>query len=155
MALQSSLDVPGCAGVNRADFSIDGRSLLTGEFGEIDFIARKVVGYLDEAKGAAQDIRISPSAVFFVADVKAAGVHVIDGDRFVKIGFIPTGVGAYGLYPSRDGTKLYVANRGTDKVYSAPRPKGSVSVIDFAIRKVVATWPTIGGGSPDMGIWAT
>ena len=29
--------------------------------------------------------------------------------------------------------------------------KGSVSVIDFATRKVVKTWPIPGGGSPDMG----
>ena len=28
---------------------------------------------------------------------------------------------------------------------------GSVSVIDFATRKVVANWPIPGGGSPDMG----
>ena len=29
--------------------------------------------------------------------------------------------------------------------------KGSVSVIDFATRQVVATWIIPGGGSPDMG----
>ena len=28
---------------------------------------------------------------------------------------------------------------------------GSVSVIDFATRKVEQTWPIPGGGSPDMG----
>jgi YVTN family beta-propeller protein len=28
---------------------------------------------------------------------------------------------------------------------------GSISVIDFATRKVVANWPIPGGGSPDMG----
>ena len=28
---------------------------------------------------------------------------------------------------------------------------GSVSVIDFATRTVVANWPIPGGGSPDMG----
>ena len=28
---------------------------------------------------------------------------------------------------------------------------GSVSVIDFATRSVVANWPIPGGGSPDMG----
>ena len=76
---------------------------------------------------------------------------VIDGDEFVEVGFIPTGPGTHGLYPSRDGTKLYVANRGSHKVYGPPRGKGSVSVIDFATRKVVATWPIPGGGSPDMG----
>ena len=32
-----------------------------------------------------------------------------------------------------------------------PRGKGSVSILDFATRKVEATWPIPGGGSPDMG----
>jgi len=36
-------------------------------------------------------------------------------------------------------------------VYAAAGGKGSVSVIDFATRKVVATWDIPGGGSPDMG----
>ena len=67
------------------------------------------------------------------------------------IGFIPTGVGTHGLYPSRDGRKLYVANRGSDKVNGPPRGQGSVSVIDFATRQVESTWPVPGGGSPDMG----
>lgn len=32
-----------------------------------------------------------------------------------------------------------------------PKAKGSISVIDFATRKVEAVWPIPGGGSPDMG----
>jgi DNA-binding beta-propeller fold protein YncE len=78
-------------------------------------------------------------------------VHIVDGDAFKQVGFISTGIGAHGLYPSRDGTKLYVANRGTSHVFGPPKGKGSVSVIDFATRQVVATWPIPGGGSPDMG----
>jgi DNA-binding beta-propeller fold protein YncE len=78
-------------------------------------------------------------------------VYVVDGDRFEKIGFIPTGVGTHGLYPSRDGTQLYIANRGSNRVHGARHGKGSVSVLNFAMRKVVATWPIPGGGSPDMG----
>ena len=89
--------------------------------------------------------------IFCVADMMADGVHVVDGYSFQQIGFIETGVGAHGLYPSRDGKSLYVANRGSNKIRGAPRGKGSVSVIDFATRKVTATWPILGGGSPDMG----
>ena len=48
-------------------------------------------------------------------------------------------MGAHGLYPSRDTTKLYVSNRHAN----------SVSVIDFATRKVAATWHFT--GTPDMG----
>jgi YVTN family beta-propeller protein len=158
MALKSSLSVPECKGINHADFSIDGRyALFTCEFGgklaKIDLVNRKVLGYLElEKRGMPQDIRISPDGkVFYIADMIADGVFLVDGDSFTKIGFIKTGVGAHGLYPSRDGSKLYVANRGSNHVHGARRGKGSVSVIDFATRKVLATWPIPGGGSPDMG----
>ena len=158
MALTSSLQVPGCKGINHADFSIDGKyAIFTCEFGgrlaKIDMVNRQVVGYLDiDKKGMPQDIRISPDGkVFYVADMMADGVHLIDGDAFTKIGFVPTGVGTHGLYPSRDGTRLYVSNRGSNRVHGMRHGKGSVAVIDFATRKVLVTWPIPGGGSPDMG----
>ena len=158
MALQSSLDVPECGGINHADFSIDGRyAIFTCEFGKglakIDFVERKVVGYLKLSKGGMpQDIRISPDGkVFFVADMMADGVFIIDGESFREIGFIATGKGTHGLYPSRDGRKLYVTNRGSNRIHGPPHGKGSVSVVDFATRKVDVTWPIPGGGSPDMG----
>ncbi len=102
--------------------------------------------------GMPQDVRISPDGkLFYVADMLADGVHVVDGATFRQVGFIPTGVGAHGLYPSRDGKLLYVANRGSNKLAGSPHGKGSVSVIDFATQKVVQNWPVPGGGSPDMG----
>jgi hypothetical protein len=50
MALQSSLSLPDCGGVNHADFSIDGRyAIFTCEFAgtvtKIDMVNRKVLGY--------------------------------------------------------------------------------------------------------------
>jgi YVTN family beta-propeller protein len=158
MALQSSLATPQCAGINHADFSIDGRYVIfTCEFDgglvKIDLVKRRVLGYLKLSKGGMpQDIRISPDGkVFYVADMKADGVFMVDGNAFSEIGFIPTGVGTHGLYPSRDGKKLYVSNRGSNKIHGLPHGKGSVSVIDFATHKVEVTWPIPGGGSPDMG----
>jgi YVTN family beta-propeller protein len=159
MALQSSITVTGCAGINHGDFSIDGRyAIFTCEFqkgtlAKIDFVERKVVGYLKLSKGGMpQDIRIAPDGkLFYVADMHAGGVFLVDGERFAEVGFIESGTGAHGLYPSRDATKLYVANRGSNMVYAAPGGKASISVIDFATRKVVANWPIPGGGSPDMG----
>jgi YVTN family beta-propeller protein len=158
MALQSSLPVPECGGINHADFSIDGRFVIftcefQGSLAKIDLVGRKVMGYLRLSKGGMpQDVRISPDGkVFFVADMKAGGVFVIDGERFTEVGFIKTGVGTHGLYPSRDGTQLYVANRGSSRVGGPPHGKGSVSVIDFATRTVVADWSIPNGGSPDMG----
>lgn len=158
MAMKYTIDTPNCSGINHADFSIDGRyAIFTCEYGgsvaKIDMVEKKVVGYLKLSKGGMpQDVRISPDGkVFYVADMKAEGVFVVDGDKFVEIGHIKTGPGAHGLYPSRDGTHLYVANRGVARVYGPPKGKGSVSVIDFATRKVVTNWPIPGGGSPDMG----
>ena len=158
MSMKYSIDTPNCPGINHADFSIDGRyAIFTCEYGgalaKVDLLAKKVLGYLKLSKGGMpQDIRISPDGkVFYVADMKAAGVFVVDGDNFTEVGHIKTGLGTHGLYPSRDGTQLYVANRGVARVYGPPKGKGSVSVIDFATRKVTATWPIPGGGSPDMG----
>ena len=102
--------------------------------------------------GMPQDVRASPDGkTFFIADMMADGVHIVDGESFKQTGFLPTGVGAHGLYPSRDGKNLYVANRGSNKIRGTPNGKGSVSVINFASRTVVKTWPIPGGGSPDMG----
>ena len=158
MAMRYSIDTPECGGINHADFSIDGRYAIftceyAGSLAKIDLVARKVVGYLKLSKsGMPQDVRISPDGkVFYVADMKAAGLFMVDGDKFVETGYLATGVGAHGLYPSRDGAQLYIANRGVARVYGPPKGKGSVSVLDFATRKIVATWPIPGGGSPDMG----
>jgi YVTN family beta-propeller protein len=158
MVLQSSLPTPQCDGINHADFAIDGSyAIFTCEFQggliKIDPVNRKVLGYLKLSKGGMpQDIRVSPDGkLFYVADMKANGVFIVNGETFAEIGFIATGVGTHGLYPSRDGKKLYITNRGSNKMHGPPRGKGSVSVLDFATRKIVATWPIPGGGSPDMG----
>jgi YVTN family beta-propeller protein len=91
-------------------------------------------------KGMPQDIRISPDGrLFYVADMMSDGVFVVDGQTFRQSGFIPTGIGTHGLYPSRDGKKLYVANRGSNRIHGRPKGKGSVSVIDFATGKVETT----------------
>ncbi len=183
MALQYSIDTPGCGGINHADFSLDGRhAVFTCEFDgtlvKIDLARRAVLGYLKLSlpatrfkapakgqpfdpsatepctakKGMPQDIRISPDGrKFYVADMEADGVHIVDAEAFEKIGFIPTGLGAHGLYPSRDGKRLYAANRGSHRIHGARRGPGQVTVIDFATDAVLAQWPIPGGGSPDMG----
>ena len=158
MKLQGTLEMPECIGLNHADFSADGRTAVftcefSGSLARIDVADRKLLGMLKlKRRGMPQDIRISPDGrTFYVANMMTDGVHLIDADAFAEVGFIPTGVGTHGLYPSRDGTKLYVANRGTHMAGGPPHGPGSVSVIDFATRTVVATWPIPGGGSPDMG----
>src|SRR5208282_6928989 len=91
--------------------------------------------------GMPQDIRVSPDgSVFFVADLLKDGLVLVSGDSFQEIGFIRTGVGAHGLYPSRDGKALYVANRGTHNLAGVKHGEGSVSVLDMQNRRMLATW---------------
>ena len=158
MKLQGALTLPDCVGLNHADFSADGRTAVftcefSGSLARIDVANRKLLGMLKLKRGGMpQDVRISPDGrVFYVANMMTDGVHLVDADSFAEVGFIPTGIGAHGLYPSRDGTKLYVSNRGSHRAGGPPHGPGSVSVIDFATRAVDVTWPIPGGGSPDMG----
>jgi YVTN family beta-propeller protein len=158
MEMQYYIQTPRCAGINHADFSIDGKfAIFTCEFNKslakIDLVNRKVIDYLRLSKGGMpQDIRVSPNGRrFYVADMHADGIFIIDAESFKEVGFIETGMGTHGIYPSRDGKKLYVANRGSHKIHGLKGGPGSVSVVDFATEKVEATWPVPGGGSPDMG----
>lgn len=158
MERQFSIAVPDCPGVNHGDFSLDGRyAIFTCEFAgrlvKVDLADRAVVGYLKLSRGRMpQDARFAPDGTtLFVSDMRADGVFLIDGERFVETGFIATGIGAHGLQPSRDGRKLYVSNRGSHRLLGRPKGPGSVSVLDIASRAVEATWKIPGGGSPDMG----
>jgi len=135
-------------GLDHLDFSADGRYFLlssecSGRMLKVDVATMSFAGEVDVG-GSPVDVKLSPDGqVFYVANQKRNGVSVIDAAALREIAFIPTGEGAHGLYPSRDGRSLYVANR-------APRTHhGSVSVIDFATRRVDATWPV--QGTPDMG----
>ena len=152
------VNTPRCAGINHADFSVDGRyGIFTCEFSKgltkIDLVEKKVVGHIILSKGGMpQDIRSAPDGKrWYVADMRADGVFIIDFESFKEVGFVQTGKGAHGLYPSRDGKKLYIANRGSNVIHGKPKGPGGVSVMDFASEKIEATWPIPGGGSPDMG----
>jgi YVTN family beta-propeller protein len=142
--LLGSVYIPS-PGVDHMDFSADGHYLLaSSEWGgvvtKVDTQKMKVTGQL-ELGGDPVDVKLSPDGkVFYVANQGEGygGVHVIDPTTMKQLKFIHTGAGAHGLYISRDAKSLYVANRLA----------GTISVIDFASRKVSATWEV--GGSPDM-----
>jgi YVTN family beta-propeller protein len=167
MELRSSLPIPECDGINHSDYNADGRYVIftcefNGKLVKIDMATRTVVGFLDLVPPAGvtvdgptqpQDIRVKADGkTFYAADMKSGGVYVVDGDSFTQTGFIPTGPGAHGLNPSRDGHLMYVANRGASSLSSTPpHGPGGVSVIDMATDKVTASWAVPGGGSPDMG----
>jgi DNA-binding beta-propeller fold protein YncE len=110
---------------------------------EVDLQQLKVIRTLDlQPKPASpQDVKLSPDGkLLYVADQDRNGLWEIDPYSFTIVGFLPTGSGAHGLYPSRDARFLYVSNRTA----------GTISVIDFATRRIVQTW-SLGPSSPDMG----
>jgi YVTN family beta-propeller protein len=146
-ALVRSVATP-CRGVDHMDFTADGTKALvscefSGQMLEVDVPHQRVLKVfpIGRGNGMPQDVKLSPDGrVFYVADMMANGVWIVGARSFRVVGFVQTGAGAHGLYPSRDARFLYVSNRQGH----------SVSVISFASRKVVKTWP-IPGGSPDMG----
>jgi len=147
MRLRRSVPVP-CLGVDHMDFSADGRSAIvsceySGELLKLDVAAQRVLQTVPLSPGAMpQDVKLSPDArVFYVADMAKGGVWLVDADPLKVIGFIATGRGAHGLYARRDSRVLYVSNRN----------EGSVSLLNFASRRVVRTWRLPRGTSPDMG----
>ncbi|MFI1507179.1 hypothetical protein [Streptomyces sp. NPDC020597] len=138
-----------CYGVNHADFSLDGKYFIvscefSGELLKVDTARMKVVGQQKlPLKGAMpQDVKVSPDGkLFYVADMMAHGMWIVDGDTFGKPRFLHTGRGAHGLYVSRDSREMYVTNRG----------EGTVSVFDFTRGELTKKWRLPDGGSPDMG----
>jgi len=147
-ALHHSLQVP-CAGVDHVDFSADGSYLIascefSGQLIKVNVAAERVVATLtlpDGSRGMPQDVKLSADGkVFYVADMMANGLWEVNGAHLKIIGFLHTGAGTHGLYPSRDARFMYVTNRSA----------GTVSVVSFRTRHVVTTW-RIPGGSPDMG----
>ncbi|MGI8557366.1 MAG: YncE family protein [Solirubrobacteraceae bacterium] len=148
MRLRSSVAV-GCVGVDHMDFAANGAyAYATCEFDgtvlELDLRTLKIVRRLRLHSGVAspQDIKLAPDGrLLYVADQLAGGLWEIDPQTLRKVGFLRTGLGAHGLYPSRDARLLYASNRA----------EGSVSVISFATRRVLRKWRLPRGSSPDMG----
>ena len=99
-------------------------------------------GLAPGASAMPQDVRLAPDGRHFVvADMLRNGVWIIDATTLTRSGFLHTGLGAHGIYPSRDATHLYVSNRD----------EGTISVLDAATLRQSALWRIPGGGSPDMG----
>jgi YVTN family beta-propeller protein len=149
MRLVHSLSVPQCLGVDHMDFSAGGRYAFAscefaGRMIEVDLGAQRVIRTITLGGGSAspQDVKLSPDGrVVYVADQQSGGLWELDPKRFRVIGFLPTGAGAHGLYPSRDAQVMYVSNRAA----------GSVSVVSFKTRQVIETWQLPMPASPDMG----
>ena len=149
MSLVHTLSVPECRGVDHMDFSASGRYAFAscefaGRMIEIDLDTQQVVRTLalDNGLSSPQDVKLSPDGrTVYVADQQNGGLWEIDAASFRLIGFLKTGAGAHGLYPSRDATVMYVSNRQS----------GSISVVSFRTRRVIDTWQLPQPASPDMG----
>ncbi len=149
MALVHSLSVPVCRGVDHMDFSAGGRYAyasceFAGRVIEVDLRTQTLMRTIVLRNGDAspQDVKLSPDGrTLYVADQVNGGVWEIDPATFRVLGFLHTGAGAHGLYPSRDARFMYVSNRQA----------GSVSVVSFRSRRVVKTWQLPLPASPDMG----
>ena len=149
MRLEHSVYFPTCAGLDHADFSSDGRYMFAscefaGRMIKVDLRTQRLVATLVLGNGytSPQDVKLSPDGkVLYTADQIAGGLFEIDPVTFKVIGFLRTGAGAHGLYPSRDARDMYVSNRKA----------GTISVVSFATRRVIATWYLPPPASPDMG----
>lgn len=138
-----------CAGVNHADFSMDGRYFIvscefSGELLKVDTAKMEVIAHqkLPFEGAMPQDVKMSPDGrTFYIADMMAHGMWVLDGDRFSTPTLLPTGKGCHGLYVSRDSKEMYISNRG----------EGTISIFDFAQNRLTKKWQLPDGGSPDMG----
>ena len=134
--------------------SIDGRyAIFTCEFEgslvKIDTEVPKVLGVLNlSSSGMPQDIRLSPDGkVFFVADMMADGVFLVDGDAFSEIGFVATGIGLSFL-SSRE-VPNYVSN-GIFHQAHRPSHGPAASASSIFHPRCKGTWFIPGGGSPDI-----
>ncbi len=148
--LHDSLPIPSCDGIDHMDFTADGKTLLAScEFANrlavVDVATHKLVSTINLTQivgGMPQDVKLAPDgSVFYVADMMANGVYIIDANTMTVIGFIPSGKQTHGLYIDRTSTRMFITNRG----------EGSISVLDLATRKITTKWLIPGGGSPDMG----
>ncbi|HEX3689784.1 MAG TPA: hypothetical protein VHV28_08805 [Solirubrobacteraceae bacterium] len=149
MALVHSLSVPACRGVDHMDFSASGRYAyasceFAGRMIEVNLHTRALMRtlVLNHGDASPQDVKLAPDGrTLYVADQLSGGVWEINPASFRVLGFLRTGAGAHGLYPSRNARFLYVSNRQA----------GSISVVSFRSRRVVKTWQLPPPASPDMG----
>jgi len=142
---------PDCAGIDHADFSPDGRTAVftcefAGRVAVVDIPSHRLLRMIDMPQRhthmGPQDIKLAPDgSAYFIADSDANGVWVLDGAATKVTRFIPTGMGAHGLYLDRDAKRLFVTNRH----------EGSISVLDPRTGAEITKWRIPGGGSPDMG----
>lgn len=162
MKVIKRLSVP-CPGINHADWSADGRTFVascefSGAILLVDTVKMIVLKtqklptkYASQTTSGhsgmknmgpqPQDVKLSPDGkTYYIADMMSDGVWTMKAP-WGKVTYLKTGLGAHGLYITRDSKEMLITNRD----------EGSISVFSFAENKLSAKWKIPGGGSPDMG----
>ena len=152
-----------CSGVNHADWSADGKSFVVScEFsGELLLVDTAKMEILRKQKipniikksatkthngmpnygPMPQDVKLSPDGkTFYIADMMSDGIWIMKAP-WGPLKFLKTGIGAHGLYITRDSQRMLISNRN----------EGSISVLRLSDSAIIAKWKIPGGGSPDMG----
>ena len=143
---RQDVHAPGCRGPNHADFSANGRFIVVScEFSGAllrSTLTQPPACWRPALAGLAcpRTSGCPRTADFYVADMGTDEVRLVSAARSARSAD-PTPSDPHGLYPSRDGRRLYVSDRGA----------GEVSVVVLATHRIVDTWTIPGGGSPDMG----
>jgi hypothetical protein len=126
------------------DFSAHGRYLIAScEFDskliKVDVESQKLVGTLElGGHTMPQDVKLSPDGrVFYVADMMANGVHLIDGDHARS-----------NFYPRARG---HTVQRQPRFQGVTPQPRRGKRFASIQIKKAVQKWWLPGGAAP---IWA-
>jgi YVTN family beta-propeller protein len=142
---------PACAGINHAEFSADGHTVVfscefAGAVAVVDVASHQLLRMIPmpvrHTHMGPQDVKLAPDgSAYYVADCDAGGLWMLDRAATTVQRFIPTGRCAHGLYLSRDAKRLFVTNR----------EEGSVSVLTANSATPITKWQIPGGGSPDMG----
>jgi len=152
-----------CAGVNHADWSADGTTfvvscefsgeLLLVDTAKMKILKKQTIPNINKTATAKahngmpntgpmpQDVKLSPDGkTFYIADMMSDGIWEMPAP-WGKLRFIKTGLGAHGLYITRDSQSMLITNRN----------EGSISVLRLSDNALIAKWKIPGGGSPDMG----
>jgi YVTN family beta-propeller protein len=179
MRLVYSIETPDCAGINHADFSIDGtHALFTCEFDggltKVDLVNRRVVAtiklsrYFDrpdvlailQQPGRKPRRMIDPAVPRSVIVGHADAQDELAGRSPFRRGHglgwrARGGLATFrrvGFIPTGVGTPSRDGTKlyvSTAATVRTPTRRGSVSVIEFASERIVADWAS--PGSPDMG----
>jgi len=121
------------------------RAARSGEPGETELCT--------VTKGMPQDIRSSPDGKrFYIADMHADGVHIVDGASFTQVGFIATGLGRTACIPAATASACMspteARTRSTDRAWA-------MGCCGDRLRHEIGSWHAGASWRRQAPTWAT